>query len=76
VENKTVIMQHVFKIQYISLLPEHKKRNSIGVFLFAFVYVNAGCLNVKFHTIKHTYFYKESNSRLETHNHAYEYIKI
>jgi hypothetical protein len=42
VENKTDILQHVLKMQYISLLPKHIKLISRGVFLHAFVYVNAG----------------------------------
>ena len=42
VENKTVIMQHVLKIQYISLLPKYIKWVSRGV-LHVFAYAKVPC---------------------------------
>jgi uncharacterized membrane protein len=43
VENKTDIMKHNLKIQYISLLPKHIIL-IFGVFLCMFTYVNIGRL--------------------------------
>ena len=40
VENKTQIMQHVLKMQKISLLPKHTKEIYSGVFPHVFMYAN------------------------------------
>jgi hypothetical protein len=46
VKNKTEIMQHVLKMQYIFLLPKYIKL-ILGVFFsLAFTYTNAGLLMV------------------------------
>jgi hypothetical protein len=46
VENKTEIMQHVFKVLYISLLPKYIKQVSRGV-LRASAYAKGCCLKVQ-----------------------------
>jgi len=48
VENKTEIMQHVLKMQYISLLSKYIKRVSWGV-LHVFAYGKLCCLKVKWY---------------------------
>jgi hypothetical protein len=49
VENTIEIMLQVFKMQQISLLPEHIKQISRGIFfLCMFKYANQGRLKVKF----------------------------
>jgi len=47
VENKIDNMQHVLKIQLISLLPKYINQISSSVFSQAFAYVNVGHLGVK-----------------------------
>jgi hypothetical protein len=47
-DNKTEIMQHVFKMQQIFLLPKYIKPFSSGVFLHVCTYMNTGHLEVKF----------------------------
>jgi len=40
------IMQHVLKMQLISLLPKYIKLIYMGIFFYAFVYADIGCLKV------------------------------
>jgi hypothetical protein len=46
VENKTEIIEHVLKMQYIFLLPKHIKLILGGFFSPVFTYTNAGLLMV------------------------------
>jgi hypothetical protein len=47
VENKVQTMQHVLKIQLISLLPKYMKQISGSVTLQAFAYANVGHSGIK-----------------------------
>jgi hypothetical protein len=49
---KSEIMEHVLKMQQISLLPIYIKQIFWEYFLCAFAYKNAGCLRLKFLGIK------------------------
>jgi len=51
-ENKTEIVQHKFKMQYISMLPRYVKLFSNGGFLSAFQYTNLPHFRVMSNTFK------------------------